>query len=204
MYILSKYKDYYDYLMGIYGVDKKLILDRRNSESFLLPETGKIIFYIAGYVIECLVNNDTFYYGDALKPFIMDKFKTKKWWKGWKWLSSHKLRNYEKSYHIKFIGKYNIEEDWYYLEPEIDLEKINIKYNCPILIKTSYGISKYPKLATLKLPTFVPSEMIYEMLSGWLSQQITDKEKQTKDIPDSLKIESKGFDKKRSFRPKMK
>ena len=27
MKIISKYKDYYDYLQGIYGVDEKLILD---------------------------------------------------------------------------------------------------------------------------------------------------------------------------------
>ena len=32
MKIISKYKDYYDYLTGIYGVDDKIVLDRRGWE----------------------------------------------------------------------------------------------------------------------------------------------------------------------------
>lgn len=201
MKIISKYKDYYDYLSGIYGEDNKLILDRRNKENYTLPHIDKITFYIAGYVIEGLIDeNDNIYYGDNLKQFIVDKNNRKNWWKKWKWLSTHNKRNYDKSYHIK----YKDEENWYYLEPIKDMEDINQKTNCPILLKTIYGLYKYPKLSDFNLASFISAETIYQWLSEWLSNQITKREKQIKEIPDSLKIENKGFDKKKSFRPKMK
>jgi hypothetical protein len=199
MYILSKYKDYYDYLTGIYGVDKKLILDRRNTDSCHIY--NKITLYIAGYVIEGIYFNNKFYYGEDLRKYIVDKSNINQWWKKWKWLSRHVLRDYDKSYHIKFKDV----EDWFYLEPIKDKKDINQKYNCPIIIKNSFNnYCKYPKLEDLGLASFIPAETIYQWLSEWLSNQITSKEKQIKEIPDSLKIENKGFDKKRSFRPKIK
>ncbi len=46
MIILSKYKDYYDYLVGIYGRDENKIFDRREmvtDEEFVFDE--KIFLY---------------------------------------------------------------------------------------------------------------------------------------------------------------
>lgn len=201
MKILSKYKDYYDYLVGTYGEDPRLILDRRDRESYLLPGIGKITLYIAGYIAEGLIlANGNIIYGNSLKSFIVDKTKQRHWWIRCSWLSKSNKRNYEKSYHIK----YENHEDWYYLEPIKDLENTNTIHNCPILLKTPYGIYKYPKLATLKIPTLIKAETIYKWLTEWLSNQITEKEKQIKDIPDSIKIINKGFDIKKSFRPNIK
>ncbi len=194
MKIISKYKDYYDYLSGIYGIDEKLILDRREKDDYMLPTLGKITIYIAGYIIEGMVKESgNIFYGDSLRSYIIEK-------PIWKWLSKHHKRDYTKSFDIK----YKNHNEWYYLEPIKDLKNINEKHNCPILIDTPYGIKKYPMLSTLKLPSFLPAETIYQWLSEWLSTQITNKEKQIKELPNSLKIENKGFDKKKSFRPKMK
>lgn len=39
MYIIDKHKDYYDYLSNIYGVDKRIVFDRRKS----IPVTDEIL-----------------------------------------------------------------------------------------------------------------------------------------------------------------
>lgn len=50
MKIISKYKDYYDYLQGIYGVDEKKILDRTSYKPLIwCPETFEIVFCCKGY-----------------------------------------------------------------------------------------------------------------------------------------------------------
>lgn len=46
MKIISKHKDYYDYMCHIHGVDNKLVLDRRDSDytdSFLLYNRDKLV-----------------------------------------------------------------------------------------------------------------------------------------------------------------
>jgi hypothetical protein len=45
MYIIDKNKDYYDYLSHIYGVDKKVVFDRRGSINL----TNTMLFNIANY-----------------------------------------------------------------------------------------------------------------------------------------------------------
>ena len=56
-------KDYYDYLTGVYGIDDKLVLDRRKKTFFGIIPT-KISLYIAGFVVEGLYIKGKFYYGE--------------------------------------------------------------------------------------------------------------------------------------------
>lgn len=82
MKIISKYKDYYDYLSGIYGIDEKIVLDRTISKNspnveFYSHWNRKIVLYIAGYVIECLCIDGKFYYGEDLKEFEIPKNEKK-------------------------------------------------------------------------------------------------------------------------------
>lgn len=37
MKIISQYKDYYDYLIGFYGIDEKIVLDRRKFNKYNGP-----------------------------------------------------------------------------------------------------------------------------------------------------------------------
>lgn len=46
MIILGKNKDYYDYLVGIYGIDKDIVFDRKDAISLL---DGKIILSRKGF-----------------------------------------------------------------------------------------------------------------------------------------------------------
>jgi hypothetical protein len=70
MKIISKYKDYYDYLVGIYGVDEKLILDRTDFVlTSKLTNKSKVTFYICGYIIDGYYIDGKFYYGSDLEQF---------------------------------------------------------------------------------------------------------------------------------------
>lgn len=198
MKIISKYKDYYDYLQGLYGIDKKLILDRRDHDLIpYTPSDGKLTFYIAGYIIEGYWSEKEkkCYYGDDLKQFVdkIDYIPSQPW-----------KRDCSKSIwlHNKNLNRIH-NGDWYYIEPIKDKDKFNIKYNCPILLKFNSYMLKYIKLSDFNMASFISSNKMYEMLSEWLSKQITLKE-EVPELNNDNKIKSKGFDIKKSFRPKMK
>jgi hypothetical protein len=189
-------KDYYDYLTGIYGIDEKLILDRRGGTNIqFYPDVIRL--HIAGYIVEGICIDKKFYYGEAL-----NKFKVKKDTR--RWLSKHYKRNYDKSIAIKFQGSI-WREEWVYLEPVKSLDDMNIKENCPILIETGYNndYSPFPILKEMNLGSFIKPEIIYQWLTEWLSNQIFAREK-SEPMTNNEKIISKGFDNKTSFRPKYK
>jgi len=209
MRILSKYKDYYDYLSGIYGEDPKLILDRRdfdnNTYRFLDNKIDYITLFICGYRIEGVYKNGNFYYGNNLLEISkgIKENKKSKYWLVW----SNKY--YEALYYIFPDGRF---EDYILGEIVEDKDKINEKYDCPILLQSSIGrrsdqinVEKWPILGDLGLASYIQPEKIYQWLVDWLSQRETDKEQQRDiNLTDNQKIENKGFSNKRSFRPKMK
>jgi hypothetical protein len=202
MKIIDKKRDFYDYLVGIYGIDEKLVLDRRNSTNIQFPP-NYLRFYIAGYIIEGLYVDKKFYYGKAL-----DKFKIKDG-RNRTYMSKHWNRDYEKSILVKYNEReYVTDENWIYQEPILDKDDINQRFNCPILIATNapnreVDVKEYPLLKDFDLAKFIPAETIYQWLSAWLGNQITLKE-QSPELSNDGKIEAKGFCKKRSFRTKMK
>jgi hypothetical protein len=194
MKIISKYKDYYDYLSSIWGIDEKLVLDRRETENYCLIDNTIFRLYIAGYIIEGLMKDDKFYYGNNLRQFTEKEYR-------YKYLRGFdNKRDYKKSISIKING------NLYYIYFEIvkDKENINEKNNCPILINLGNKFKKYPKLDNFKLGSFIPPENIYKWISAWLSNQITKKENTNRELDNNLKIINKGFDIKRSFRPKIR
>jgi hypothetical protein len=89
MKILSSYKDYYDYLVGIIGEDPILVLDRRDHQQpdfvqYLeenpidiedrpimsqqdAKEVKKYQLYIGNYLVEFVVYNHKIYYGEQIK-----------------------------------------------------------------------------------------------------------------------------------------
>ena len=191
MKIISKYKDYYDYLSGIYGEDPKIVLDRRDyyTPIFYDHQTTTLKLYICGWVIEGLYEKGTFYYGDRLKEKgIKEKYR---------YFFSERKNVYV---YVK-TDSGNVALNY---EPYLDKNKLNIKENCPILIKEYSKLKKYPKLSELDIQQLYSPEEMYKMISDWLSDRITEKELTSDDIPNEQKIQNKGFDIKRSFRPKMK
>jgi hypothetical protein len=83
---------------------------------------------------------------------------------------------------------------------------LNIKYNCPILVKSNVNnVLEYPVLEDFNFGSVLDPVSTYNEISNWISKQITLKESEQHGvITNKQKIETKGFDSKRSFRPKMK
>ena len=198
MHIISKYKDYYDYLTGIWGVDPKLILDRRK---YVLPpyepsNKSKITFYIAGKVIEGFYVDGKVYYGESLNQFKNEKITFSPL------INERRGKDiYIDSKNLRFGG------DWFSLTPYEDINKYNDIENCPILMKSfSFGEKyyTYPILNDWNIASIIPPEEMFTMISNWLSNKNTEAENRVDNRTDVEKLLSKGFDKKCSFRPKSK
>lgn len=203
MYILTKYKDYYDYLSGIFGVDPLLILDRREGYIISLPSNkGKITLYICGWIIEGYFDGSKYWFGEDLKQFtIEEKYKSSRGPQYPNVIIAEYRSNGDRIY----ASQYN---DHYALQPIKDDKNYNLVETCPILIKTS-GIynpdfAKFPRLSDLNLASFIPAEEIYQWLVTWLAQRVDKSQERPDNLTNREKIENKGFDIITSFRPNIK
>lgn len=209
MKIISKYKDYYDYISGIYGEDPKLILDRRefdyNTYRFQGSGIDMVTLFIAGFRVEGVYKDGNFYYGGELAKIGTIKNVTKSKYY-WAWSN----RYYEATYYV--VENETNNPYWVLGDIVKDRDKINVLEDCPILIRSAIGsrteqinVENFPILQDLGLPSFIPPEKIHRWLSDWLSEIENEKERNiTPALSDIEKIENKGFDKITSFRPKMK
>lgn len=197
MKILSKYKDYYDYLKGIYGEDNKLILDRREGE-IVLPSTSfeKQIWrlYICGRILEFIDVKSKFYFGEDIAPY------------------SEPLSRWSSNEHVKYIIKEHATRDWgrdkiYY--PELSYDVHNVykfpKIEAPIFLFRVDGQDikiehKFPRLTDLNINKVIPPHDVWLMLSQWLAEDLTSKEPIVPIGDDKIRIQSHGFDLKNSFR----
>lgn len=196
MKIISKYKDYYDYLSGIYGVDPKLILDRReglhdpiSKYEHEKSKTGKITLIICGKLIEGYRFENKIFYGQDIKQFQNTK--------------NSKHNNLDYPYITISDNSWSRYKDYTYaLEPVEGYSNITEKYECPVLIKSGWNsFTKFPKLSELDLASFIPAEEMYKMLCGYLAGKIDKQQNIISNLTDVQKLENKGFDKITSFRP---
>jgi len=191
MKIISKYKDYYDYLQGIYGIDNKIILDRREGEVFnidyLKPyrkNTYTIIKLAICNELICVAidYNGRTYCGKSLANKLVYKY-------------SHRDN--------KLVGSLPNEfNDHITIHTDLEYTDLNTKCNCPIigLNLALYGgdIVKFPRLSDFNIASMYSAEQIFKDLYTWIEEhKIIDKPDNRTDIE---KIISAGFDKKTSFR----
>lgn len=210
MKIISKYKDYYDYLSGIWGEDPKLVLDRREFDViksiFNGDKTEYFTLLICGYKIDGVYENRRFYYGEQL-----EEISYKPGWYPSKQRHFYPLKDLDIGLYFSFKNSSGNKWEDIHVLGEIVKDKLNLnkKYNCPILITNSEGLNdtfhKFPILQDLNLGSYIPPKTIYKWLSDWFAQIENEKEIQRGGIlTNKDKILSKGFDPKTSFRPKMK
>jgi hypothetical protein len=231
MRIISKYKDYYDYLQGIYGVDEKLILDR--TEFFPTPDRFRtevlrykhnldsyelVRFWICGYLIEGLYNEGSgrFFYGNELRDLASNDKKQGKG-KFSYYINQHHADDIDFYWYINFpekrgwtkVAKNPITfEDYYRLQrgPFKDIKKEicpNDEFNCPILYDAGLNNPDY-----MKFPVLSDFELhkVYSAHDLWIL--LTEWLGREKIIPNKQtnkeKIQSNGFDLKTSFRHPIK
>lgn len=193
MLIISKYKDYYDYLGGVYGVDNKLVLDRRTEYSpvGISLTDGIHVLCICGKIIEFYVKDYKIYFGNDIAQFHVEP--------KWRW-------NNRKAVYIVEIDstrhKYGdiyystLQEDKY--NHYTDLKKYYDK--CPIFIKTGNSIFEYPKLDELGFNKVISAHDMWLILTEWIGRQVMLAEKPVPVGDDNVRILAAGFDLKTSFR----
>jgi len=186
MKIISKYKDYYDYLNGIWGIDPTIVLDRTKFDILYPDITGFNDYYVYEFCI-CgkliygykLRNVDKILFLNDLLPYV-EKSK----WTNIFYFKKEYCQDSRSSH--KPINTTILE----------DKIKLNEKEDCPIIIKHFNNIYKFPILSNFNFIKAMPAETIYNLLCEWLGR---DKIK-INTIDNASKIELYGFDKKTSFR----
>jgi hypothetical protein len=199
MKILSKYKDYYDYLSGVWGEDPKLILERKGE--FVVENSNHIgcdmyvlTFIIGGNMVQIYNNGEDFYFSKDIKQFDTSN----KWYKK------------EGHYRVN-IGYINGRRNNMFIADSIKsgYEYLNDKYNCPIIYNckswycsdvTKEDFSKYPLLSSTPITKFVTSQDVYRWIQEYLAKKIDQSQARQDNQTDIQKIENKGFDKIKSFR----
>jgi hypothetical protein len=209
MRILSKYKDYYDYYTGIYGIDNNRVYDRRKvlefdrSNSVYDTDYGILTFAICGTLYTIYIFNGEFYHTPEELENLDSKLEELNFRRYNKFLFSfrnHELKKDENPYEKEYNLTNNVPTD------------INIKRREPVLVDISHPWHNreleskdfsVPLLESFEFYKILDPKEIYikiETFLGWLVDNPP--------LPDTQtnigKVESHGFDKKRSFRPKMK
>lgn len=209
MNIISKYKDYYDYLTKIYGVDNKIVLDRRESQQSILSDSdAHLVLIICGIKYEGYYDGSHFYWCDEVwQKANNSKSGTAKdnhW--HWKW---HPEKLKQKYCYV--TDKYSLSNKrlFTYEISTVALEgydHVNEEYKCPILLGRKNcsndrrllptDFVKYPKLIDLDFASVVKPMDMYLMLSQYLAPKDIVVDTRSNDE----KVVTNGFDLKTSFR----
>jgi len=217
MYILDKYKDYYDYVSGIYGVDKSITFDRRGSNPineleyigtlhrynpnvFSYKEDAIFLALEVGYV------QYLFKYSDFKYKKVIDKYG----------LISYRLDTYK----CELVRTYK--DNKHYFEKEISIVPYHPEYhfdwkhgrkngNFTLYEYEHFSNGNYetkdvipnPILKDTAITTYILADEVWKELLTYISSKGNDK---VVDIVNSdiQKIENHGFDKKSSFRNPIK
>jgi hypothetical protein len=207
MYIIDRNTDYYDYLSYVYGVDKKIIYNRRDSEritdqtiidqiSFgkhsIRPDKEYFIILEVGFVqyllrLTHIELEPTVFAETKLKSYELEIFYVYKDHNHYFDcpLSIREVRVNHRGYWIEY-GSYVTSGNF-----EVDITKIHEReINNPILAET-------------KITSLIPPDDIWKEIQNYISSLDNDKDVDLK-MTDVEKAEIHGFDKKTSFRNPIK
>lgn len=205
MKIISKYKDYYDYLVGIYGEDPLAVFDRRydviQKPSIFSDEYVPYEIAIAGKIFKIYQYRDKFYY----TPEELFKLNTLLLEDNKRPLIANYHRYDKKEITIKSFER--LKE----IDEEKSITNINHLLRKPILMKDHFGplihVDKFRnetkwsviRLEDFHLNKYVPADAVFREISGfllWLNDNPEIPNNQT----NNEKIVTHGFDLKHSFR----
>lgn len=197
MRIISKFKDYYDYLRGIYGEDEKLTLDRTEFTQNILHSSpnGVLDFFVCDMNYQALLKDGKIYWGEDIAQFS----KEPKYW----FYYRHALGKKEDYYHVD-IQKSKFNSETLVISKLPQPTQWNEKLACPILIRDlkydrdvqECELNVFPILKEYDFHKVMDPTAIWIALSTWLAKPKEILDTQT----DKEKVISAGFDIKTSFR----
>lgn len=193
MKIKSNYKDYYCYLQGIYGIDNNIIFERYSKSSQVYYNNTFYEFHIMGKLYGGFKFEDKWIWDfQELNNIVVN----------WDTIVKPKLGFYEQNSEYNKIRKYITKFDNnFFITEEIITDWKNTdenkKQECSILVYINSHYDQYPKLIDTFIPKVISAHDMYIQLSDWYSKKELFIERKPTDMN---RFESKGFDKKKSFR----
>lgn len=213
MRILTRYRDYYDYLTSVHGVDPVLVYDRRENvlnlsgwtgdkrDCYGSPKISSRIFHICNKQYRVFGYGGKFYHSQSdifsLFKILRDNGQCFRYF-------MNEAIGYHKGFSItKTDDTYLMRRaKQFFNEFCFKDTKVNKEERQPVLVE-GWGSYPIPVLNTTPVPSFYPAEKIYEDISnflGWLN----DNPEAPQPTDNKSKIVAAGFDPKDSFRPKKK
>ena len=225
MKIISKFKDYYDYKVAEYGTDENLVYDRRlpagvgigtSQRSWITlddaadDEALHSVLYVGNELVHLFVTRSKIYtHWDFADPDDWH-YSLFDLWYG----ERYALMNDGKE--IRITSYLSATCDTLLEQMEAPREQNIFKLEdqppwlvlkSPLLLicnKDYRGSNRATHYINLQeLGVYLDPDFVWQHIVQYLSDLKTQAE-QSLELPNELKIDSKGFDKKRSFRPKMK
>lgn len=187
MILISRRKDFYDYLVGIYGRDEKKVFNRREdvtSEEIMYDD---ILKWRNFNIYDLVICN---------RIYRVEQVKKGKW-------ELHKFHAVNTDYrgerrHYRESQVSDLKDFVYYIP-----KPPNLSPDSPITIKGTYhrdcrlkGLT--PILSTFGIPSVLGAEELYAEVDMWIGATMSEKEISKQD--DKNKLLAKGFDDKISFR----
>jgi hypothetical protein len=179
MKIISKHKDYYDHMVGVYGRDEHIVYDRRLS---LLPENNRDLYFNAGASTQY-----EFYICGKIHRVVM--------------IDGKSYHYNDKIQDLDWMDRLYLERNQNASTP------INEKFCAPVLACRTFSFNKnkffIPILSEFGFASQISAEDMYQKIYtflSWLKDNPAPQSNQT----DKEKVQSHGFDLKWSFRPKIK
>lgn len=209
MKVISKYKEFYDYLQGIWGVDEKLVLDRTTFTKIapdMFLNNSAYSIHLCGWQYDFYYNHGKFYYFDEVKA-LFPKQAAKRYY------SVLDKEREGKGLYFPTPEKW-LHSDWIYTQrvpskanrildhPCLIEYNRNALGNSMVINNWNHGrqgtFYPFPILKTIDFHKAIKAEEIWLLLSDWLSKKrdVLVEDKQT----DKQKIVGKGFDLIKSFR----
>ena len=225
MKIISKFKDYYDYKVAEYGIDENLIYDRRlpMGVNIAIPQREWLtldnaaddealhsVLYVGNELVHLFATPSKVYTHWDLTNLMDLHYRIYDLWHG----DLSVLMNDGKK--IRLVSYLSSSRDTLIKQLEASREDnvFNLKDNPPFLdlkqplllifnrdYRSENRATHYLNLQ--ELGVYLDPDFVWQNIAQYLSYLKTQAEQSPK-LPNDLKIESKGFDKKHSFRPKMK
>ena len=217
MKIISKFKDYYDYKVAEYGTDENLVYDRRNGtivdRQRISPEESNLALYSTLYVgsevVHLFITHNKIYTHFDLVD--IERKKRRYYFFDGYCLKFRDGKQYEYKSNL-WLGYFSDTADFirenngFHIREETHLSWEELS-KIPLLLITSDYRTKNRKVYInpnlQELGVYIDLDFVWQHIVQYLSDLKTQAE-QSPELPNELKIDSKGFDKKRSFRPKMK
>ena len=225
MKIISKFKDYYDYKVAEYGIDENLIYDRRlpTGVGIGTPQRSWItlddaaddealhsVLYVGNELVHLFATRSKIYtHWDFADPEDWH-YSLFDLWYGDRYVLMNdgkeiRITSYLSATCDTLLEQIEAPRERNIFKLEDQSPRLVLK--SPLLLvfnKDTRGSNRATHYVNLQeLGVYLDPDFVWQNIVQYLSDLKTQAE-QSPELPNDLKIESKGFDKKRSFRPKMK